>query len=275
MSERQTSVSGRTHAAKRALVLQLTKREIGARYKGSVLGIVWSLLTPLFLLLVYTFVFGAVFQSKWPTPTGSGEDPSLAEFAIILFTGLTAFQLFADVVTRAPTTIQENKNYVTRVVFPLEILPYVLLGTALFQYCISMIVLTSAVWFTIGFLPLTLLLLPLILLPFCVMTLGFTWFFAGVGPYLKDINQFIGTLVSALMFIAPIFFARSVLPEGIQYWSLYNPLTIPVEETRKILIYNQLPDPVNLGVFAIASILIAVFGRLVFEKLRRGFADVI
>lgn len=258
-----------------SLWTQLTQREIGARYKGSLLGVLWSLITPLLLLLVYTFVFGAIFKSKWPTPSGAESGGSLAEFAIILFTGLVVFQLFADVIVRAPTVMLENKNFVTRVVFPLGILPCVLLGTAFFQFLISISVMIVAVLFTFSHIPWTVVLTPLILIPFCLLTLGLGWFFAALGVFLRDIGQFLGTVVSALMFLAPIFFARSVMPEEIGKWTLLNPLTVPVEEMRKIIIWGQLPNFKYLAIYTLVSIIIAMIGWFTFKTLKPGFADVI
>lgn len=258
-----------------SLLIQLTQREVGARYKGSILGILWSLITPLFLLLIYTFVFGAIFKSKWPTPTDTEAANSLAEFAIILFTGLVIFQLFADVVTRAPSVILDNKNYVTRVVFPLGILPCVLLGTAFIQFLISMSVMVVAVFLTHGYIPWTAAFMPMILIPFCLLTVGLGWFFAALGVFLRDITQFLGTAVSALMFLAPIFFARSVMPEEIGKWTLLNPLTVPVEEMRKILIWGQLPNLTSLTIYTIVASIIAILGWITFKTLRPGFADVI
>lgn len=264
-----------TWGAKRSLLIQLIQRDIGARYKGSLLGVAWSLLTPLFLLLIYTYVFGAVFQAKWPSSVGTAGTPTLAEYAVILFAGLTTFNLFSDVVTRAPTLVSSNKNFVTKVVFPLEILPVVQLGAALFQYAISMLVLVVAVNVTTGYVSPKFFLLPIVLLPFCTLTLGLAWVFAGLGPYLRDINQVLATVVSGLMFVAPIFFARSVLPETLQQWTLLNPLTVPVEETRKILIYDQWPDFEVLGWYFAISLTVALAGWMVFGRVRSGFADVI
>lgn len=258
------------------LAVQLTRRDIGSRYKGSVLGVFWSLLTPLFLLLIYTFVFGAVFQSRWPVPEGTGaEVPSLAEFALILFTGLVVFYLFSDVVTRAPGLILANKNYVTRIVFPLEILPVVALGSALFQFVVSMSILIVAVILTFGGLSVTLIAMPLIILPYCILILGLGWLFAALGVFMRDINQFLATVVSGLMFLGPVFFARSILPDTVATWIMLNPITVPIEEMRKILIFGDWPDFKLLGIYTLVALAIALLGWLVFGHLQKGFADVV
>lgn len=253
----------------------LTYREINARYRGSVLGIFWSLLTPLFLLLIYTFVFGTVFRSRWPAPEGTPETSGLSLFAVILFTGLVTFQLFADVVTRAPGLIASHRNYVTRIVFPLHILPLVQLGAALFQYMVSMSVLLMAIALTLGYIPPTLIWLPVIVLPFCLLIAGLAWIFAAIGPYFKDIGQILGTVVSALMFLAPIFFSRSVLPDFLQFWVLLNPVTVPVEQSRLVLIYGTEPNFIALLSYSVCSGAVFLSGLMCFSRLRWGFSDVL
>jgi lipopolysaccharide transport system permease protein len=260
------------------LTINLIQREIAGRYRGSVLGIIWSLLTPLFMLAVYTFVFGTVFGARWAdesAASGRHGEHSTAEFAIILFAGLIVFQLFAEVINRAPTLILSNANYVKKVVFPLEILPVVALGSALFHAGVSLLVLLAFRLAVLGDVPLTALLLPIVLVPFCLMVLGLSWFIAALGVYYRDINQFLGTLVTALMFLSPIFFPVSALPEWIRAWVALNPITFPVEEARAVLIFGRMPDIPGLVIYMAAGLAIAVLGYMWFEKTRKGFADVL
>lgn len=254
------------------LLPSLIRRDIAARYRGSVLGILWSLLTPLFLLGIYTFVFGGVFRARWP---GSGEDASIAEFSIILFAGLITYQLFAEVIGRAPSLILSNQTYVTKVVFPLEILVPVALGSALFHYGVSLVVLIGFILLVHGAVPLTAVLLPVVLAPLCLIILGLAWFFASLGTFVRDIGQVLGTIITAMLFLSPIFFPLAALPEWLRPWIALNPLTVPVSQTRQVLIFGEWPDPVYFGMYTAVAMLICCLGYLWFQKTRKGFADVL
>lgn len=269
-----TPPAERPAAARWSLVKRLTVREIGAKYKGSVLGVLWSLVTPLLLLAVYAFVFGQVFGARWGAASAAG-GTHLGQYAIVLFVGLTTFQLFSEAVTRAPTVIAGHKNFVKKVVFPLEVLPLVLVGTALFQYTVSLAVILVAVMVSAGGLNPHVLWLPVILAPFLVLLTGLCWVLAALGPYLRDIAQVVGTAVSALLFLSPVFYPRESLPEPGRSLFLLNPLTVPVEESRKALLWGQAPDPLALCAYGFVALVIAAAGYLLFRTLRPGFADVV
>ncbi|CAL8975222.1 Teichoic acid translocation permease protein TagG [Rhodoplanes serenus] len=257
------------------LAVQLAQREISARYRGSVLGIGWSLLTPLLMLAVFTFVFGTVFKTRWTPPGGSEASHSTADFAVILFAGLSVFQLFADVVTRAPSLVLSNVNYVKKVVFPLAVLPLAALGSALFDTAVRLVVLLVFVVLARGSLPATALLLPLVLAPYILLVLGLTWFLAGLGVYVRDVGQFLGPLVTALMFLSPIFFPSSALPDWLQPYLVLNPIALPVEGTRAVLIWGTAPDWTGLALYSAIAAAIAILGLVWFQKTRKGFADVV
>jgi lipopolysaccharide transport system permease protein len=262
-------------ASRIVLIRRLAVREIGMRYKGSVLGVLWSLLTPLLLLCVYTFVFGHVFQSRWPSDAAGDETGSMGRFAIILFIGLTTFQLFADSTTRAPSLILGHKNFVKKVVFPLEILPIVQVITSLFQYAVSISVVFAVLLITQGSLSVWALFLPVIVAPLVILIVGLTAALSAIGLFLRDIGQFIGTAVSAMLFLSPVFYSREALPPLMARIYLFNPITIPVEQTRNVLIWSRPPDFVLLGAYTLVSLTVAVVGFAMFQKLRRGFADVL
>lgn len=223
------------------------------------------------MLGIYTFIFGTVFKARW----GGDVNSSTGEFAVILFAGLIVFQLFAEVITRAPTLILGNSNYVKKVVFPLEILVPVALGSALFNTGVSLVVLLGFAMLVFGGIPLTALLLPIVLAPFCLMLLGLGWFLASLGVFVRDINQFLGTLVTALMFLSPIFFPISALPPWLQPWLVLNPLAIPVEQLRNVLLFGKMPAFGILAVYTLVAVIIAKLGYSWFQKTRKGFADVI
>nr|WP_284701656.1 ABC transporter permease [Rhodoplanes tepidamans] len=256
------------------LAVQLAQREVAARYRDSALGLVWSLLTPLFMLAVFTFVFGTVFKSRWPTADDGG-DHSTAEFAVILFTGMTVFQLFADVITRAPRLVLENVNYVKKIVFPLAILPMVAVGSTLFDTAIRLAVLIVFIVAIQGGLPATALLLPLVLVPYLVLILGLSWFLSALGVYIRDIAQIIAPLLTAMMFLSPIFFPASALPAWTRPIQVLNPIVLPVEEARNVLIWGHPPDWTALALYSVTAGIVAALGLLWFQKTRKGFADVL
>jgi lipopolysaccharide transport system permease protein len=254
----------------RYLVKKSIQREVIGRYRGSLFGIIWSFFNPVFMLLVYTFVFSVVFKARWHSGSGSK-----TEFALILFAGLLVFNLFAECINRAPGLILASVNYVKRVVFPLEILPWVSLGGALFHALISFIVWLIAYIILLGTPHITILLLPIIILPLLFFIVGISWGLASLGVFLRDVSQVIGIITTALMFLSPIFYSASSLPEEFQILLQLNPLTPVIEQTRDILFWGKFPDLRLLSVHYFFSILIAWLGFAWFQKTRKGFADVL
>ena len=255
-----------------SLIRSLIARDITSRYRGSMLGVLWSLVTPLCMLAIYSFVFGSILGTRW---NGGNDQAGMAGFAIILFVGLIIFHLFSEVVTRAPTLVLSNVNYVKKVVFPLEILPVVAVGSALFHLSVSLVALFAFMLCIMGHIPPTAMLLPIVLAPFVLVILGLGWLFASLGVYLRDIAQILGTAVTALMFLSPTFFPSSALPEWIRPWLVLNPLTLPIEQAREVLIWGNLPDFAALALYGIVGLVIAVTGFFWFQATRKGFADVL
>ena len=254
----------------RELIISLVQRDIIGRYRGSALGIVWSFVHPMFMLAVYTFVFSVVFQARG----GSGND-SKAEFALVLFAGLIVFNLFAECINRAPSLITSNVNYVKRVVFPLEILPWVALGSALFHGLMSIVVWIVFYIILFGLPNLSILLLPAAVLPLVLLTMGFSWFFAALGVYVRDISQITTIMTTVLMFLSPIFYPASALPQNFQPVLLLNPLAPALEQIRGVLMWGEIPSPHLWGLYLLATSVVAYLGFAWFQKTRRGFADVL
>lgn len=254
----------------RALIGQMIKREIQGRYKGSILGIFWSFVNPLIMLAVYTFVFSFVFNARWST-----ESESRAEFALALFIGLMVHSLFAECINRSPSLIIDNVNYVKKVVFPLEILPWVTMGSTLFHFMISLMVWAGLFLFVNHNLHWTMVFLPLVLLPLILFTMGVTWFFSSLGVYLRDVGQLTGVVTTVMLFLAPVFYPMSALPEQYHVYIYANPLTLIIEQARTVLIWGQIPDFKALSIALAVSSLVAWLGYTWFEKTRRGFADVL
>lgn len=252
------------------LILQMVRREVIGRYRGSFLGLLWSFVNPVLMLTIYTFVFGFVFKTRW----GQG-DTDKYEFALVLFAGLIVFNLFSECISRAPGLILSNVNYVKKVIFPLEILPWVALGSALFHTAISLGVLLIFLAILGHGFSWGMLWLPVVLLPFLLLIMGLSWLLASVGVFIRDVGQLIGMALTVLMFMSPIFYPLSALPETVRSYLFLNPLTFMVEQLRNILLWGQQPDWRHLAVYSITAIIVAWLGLLWFEKTRKGFADVL
>ncbi len=254
----------------RYLVWQMTRREVVGRYRGSVLGVVWSFVLPLVMLAIYTFVFSFIFRARW-TP----ESDSSGDFALFLFAGLVMHSMVADCVSRAPTLIVANPSYVKRVVFPLEVLPWVTMGAALIHTAISFAVLLLASLLVRGHLPWTALYLPIVIAPLVVLTVGAAWFLASVGTFVRDVGQIVGILTTILLFLSPIFYPASVLPKEIRPLLFLNPLTFIIEQVRDVALVGNQPAWARLFMYAVVSVVVARLGFMWFEKTRKGFSDVL
>lgn len=256
----------------RQLIAQMTRRDVVGRYKGSVLGLTWSFFSPVFMLLVYTFVFSVIFKSRWGGP---GADDSKTQFAMLLFVGMIVLSLFSDVLNRAPGLILDNVNYVKKVLFPLEILPVIAIGAALFHILISLGVLLAAFVIFNGYLHWTAIFIPLVLLPLVILTTGLSWMLASLGVFLRDVGQTIVIITTVLMFLSPVFYPVTAVPIRFRPFIMANPLTFIIEQAREVLIWGHLPDWLGLGVYTLGATAIAWAGYGWFQNTRKGFADVL
>lgn len=234
------------------------------------MGILWSFFNPIFMLLVYTFVFSVVFKARW----NSGSD-SKTEFALVLFAGLLVFNLFSECFNRAPLLILSNVNYVKKVVFPLEVLPWISLGSALFHAMISLSVWLTAYSIFVGFPQPTVLWLPFAVLPLILFVMGLSWALSAVGVYLRDVSQLTGMATTTLLFVSPIFYPASALPAKYREILYLNPLTPTIEMVRDVLYWGKVPDTFLLATYTFSAGFIAWAGFAWFQKTRKGFADVI
>ncbi len=255
----------------RQLIWQMTRREVAGRYRGSLLGLAWSFLNPLLMLLVYTFVFSVVFKSRWGVSAGESQ----ADFAIILFAGMIVFSFFAEIVNRAPGMIISNVNYVKKVVFPLEILPWVALGSVLFHSLVSLVVLLLLQLIVNFTLPWTALLFPLVLLPLVFACMGLAWFLAALGVFVRDVGQITNVFTTVFMFLSAVFYPLTALPQKYQNILQLNPLVLIIAESRNVLIFGKLPNWTSLGITLLIGFGMALAGFWWFQKMRKGFADVI
>lgn len=258
----------------RMLIVQMSRREVVGRYKGSVMGLLWSFLNPLFMLAVYTFFFAVVFKSRWGTVPNGGEE-SKTLFAVLLFVGMIVHGLFAEVLNRAPSLILGNVNYVKKVVFPLEILPVISMGSALFHSVVSLVVLLLVFVAFNHFLHWTVIFLPFIFLPLIILTMGLAWMLASLGVFVRDVGQTIGLAMTVMMFLSPVFYPITSLPERLRPWMLANPLTFIIEQARAVLIWGQMPNWSGLLLYTGLATIVAWLGFAWFQKTRKGFADVL
>ncbi len=254
----------------RSLTYELTRRDIQGRYRGASFGLFWSLLSPFLMLLVYTLAFGYVLRSRWPGTTGETSD-----FALILFVGLIVHGLFAECLARAPGLIVGNANYVKRIVFPLHVLVWSMVLSALFHTVTNTIVFALLFLIVHGFIHPTIVLLPLVLLPLVLVTVGVSWLLAAAGVYLRDIGQVTGVLSTALLFLSSAIIPLESLPERYQIVFRLNPLTFIIDQAREVAIWGRLPDWSGLGLYLVGAMLVACLGYAVFNKARKGFSDVL
>lgn len=255
----------------RALAWQFARRDVEGRYRGSLLGLTWTVINPLVLLATYTLVFGGIFAARWPEARSQG----LGSYGLALFCGLAAFNLFAECVTRAPALIVSVPNFVRKVVFPLEILPLSAVVSALAHALVALTVLLVVLVATGRPPQATALLLPVVSLPLLFFTVGVTWFLASLGVYLRDIGQGTGLVLQVLMFATPIFYPPSAVPAWLQAVLRLNPLAAIVENWRRVLLWGQPPDWATFGIWLPVSVVVMLLGYAWFMSTRRGFADVL
>lgn len=254
----------------RQLIWQLSKRDVIGRYRGSFLGLAWSFFNPLIMLVVYTFVFSVVFKARWNTGTDSK-----TEFALALFIGMIVHGLAAESINRAPGLILGNVNYVKKVIFPLEILPWIAMGSGLFHSFISLTVWSLFYLFVNQTFHWTVVFIPLIFIPLIFFSMGLLWFLSSLSVFIRDVGQMTGMFTTILLFMSPVFYPISILPEKYQTIIFANPLTFIIEQARTVMLSGRVPDWSGLGIALVVSLVVACLGFAWFQKTRRGFADVL
>jgi len=252
------------------LILQLSRRGILSRYRGSVLGMFWSLLTPLLMLLIYSFVFSVVFKAKWNHP--GAED---ANFGIILFSGMIIHALFSEPMVLSASSITGSAQYVKKVVFPLEVMAWSTIIVTAFQALISFFILVLFMLITGMELHASLLLFPVVVAPMMIFSLGVAWLLSSLTVFVRDIGQLVGIAATVLLFISPVFYSIDRLPENFQKLIYLNPISFIVDQMRRISIYGEMPDWTGLALYSLISLAMAWLGLIVFQRLRQGFADVL
>ena len=252
------------------LVVALIRRDVVGRYRGSLFGVLWALFNPVIMLAVYTFVFSVVFKARWV----DGSE-SKTEFALVLFSGLLVFNLFAECINRAPSLIVGNVNYVKKIIFPLEVLPFIAIGSAFFHFIIGFVVWLGFYLIFFGLPSINIILLPLLIIPLLLLASGFSWLFASLGVYLRDIAQVVLVITTILMFLSPVFYPISSLPEQYQSFLRINSLTFYIEQARDVMIWGRGIRWDDWLIEMFISSVIGWLGYAWFQKTRSGFADVL
>ncbi len=253
-----------------SLTWEMTKRDVLGRYRGASLGLFWSLLAPFLMLLVYTLAFGGILKARWPEAEGS-----TAGFALILFVGLIVHGFFAECLMRSTNLVVGNPNYVKRIIFPLEILPWPMVLSALFHVAMNLAV--FMVWHVVmyGALPWTIVLLPLVLTPLVVLALGVSWVLASLSVYFRDVGQITAPFATALLFLSSAIIPIDAVPADYRLLFELNPLTFIIDQARAVALWGEMPDWSGLAKYALASTIVAYLGCAWFQGTRRGFADVL
>lgn len=254
----------------RSLTLELAKRDVLGRYRGANFGLVWSLISPFLLLCIYTFAFGTVMGGRWPA-VQSGS----THFALILFAGLIIHGFFAECLIRSPGLIVGNPSFVKRVMFPLEIMPWPMVISALFHMLMNLVVFIALRFLMDGAFTATIILLPLVILPLVVLALGMSWVLASLAVYFRDVQQITGVLSMGLLFLSSAMMPLSVVPAAYRWVFLVNPLTFIIDQARNVMLWGRMPDWTGLGIYLLFALVAAWLGWIWFRVTRRGFADVL
>ncbi|HXK53878.1 MAG TPA: ABC transporter permease [Hyphomicrobiales bacterium] len=252
------------------LIRRLVQRDIESRFRGTVLGKVWAVIAPLFMLAIYTFVFGVILNSRWQDRT---DEPFL--FPVIYFSGLIVFNFFFDSVARAPTLMRENQAFIKKIFFPVEIFAFAIVGSAIFRFGIGLAILAVFYLPIVGLPPLAVITYPVLFFGLALFTLGFAWILSAVSVFIRDIAHLIGLVTMLFMFLSPVFYPLSAVPEGLRAVLMFNPLTFPLESMRNALFFGDWPGLAGMAVYLAAGWLWAAAGHGIFMRLRPGFADVV
>lgn len=258
----------------RELMAQLVKRNLFIRYKGTFLGVAWNVLQPMFLFFAYSFAFGVVFRSRWSSTNVSAENAE-ALYAVIMFCGMTVYNIFSETISASPYIFVNNPNYIKKVIFPLEILPVSQVLTSIINVLFWFVILLVGTYAVTKNIPLTMLFLPVVLVPYILMMLGFSFFLSSIGVYFRDLSQICAIIAQVGFLVTPICYSIELIPEKYNAIINLNVIAWYVEEVRKVFVYGMLPDFQVLGKMFLVAIVVFYTGYACLRYLKKGFADVI
>ena len=247
----------------------MVRRDVMGRYTGSFGGVFWAVLNPLLLMMTYFFVFGIVMETKFKN------DPSKTGFALYFLAGMLPWLPFSEAVGRAPFVLLDHRNFIKKLVFPVQTLPVNLVVSGLVTEFFGLILFLVALFCIRGSVPVTALYVPLILIPQILLTAGLAWFLAALGAFARDLGQIIGYMLTGLMFLTPIFYPEEQLPKFASGVIRANPVYVLVHAYRAVLLESHAPDWRALGWLLLAALALFVLGHAWFHKLRKSFADLI
>lgn len=254
----------------RGLTAQLAWRDIIGRYRGANFGLFWSLIGPLMMLAIYALAFGHIFGSRWVRPEGEA-----ASFAIVLFLGIIVHGFFAECVSRAPGLMQSNANYVKKVIFPLAVLPWSVVWSALFHMGMNLLVFTLLAGLGYGVFSPYIVLLPLVIAPLVMLTIAASWIVASLGVYLRDIGQAVPVVVTGMFFLSSAIIPIEQVPEKYRLVFHLNPLTFFIDQARNVALWQVMPDWSGLAAHAVGGLVAMYVAYAWFQRTSRGFADVL
>ena len=251
----------------RYLLGQLIKRDVLLRYRGAMFGVLWIFLSPLLMLAIFAYVFGQVFQAR------AAQTESVLPFWLLLYSGLIVFNIFSEAVSRSPASVRGYPSFVKKIIFPVNILPLVPLGAALVHAFFNFLILIVALVWT-GYFHFQALLLPFLALPVVLLAMGFAWFLGAWGVFIKDMSQIVPVFIQMLMFLSPVFYPVSAVPEMLRPFYRFNPLGHVIEISRALV--SGLPfDGSAWGWTFLSSAAVAMLGFAFFQRSREEFADVL
>ena len=253
------------------LIGQLVKREVLVKYRGSLLGVGWSFLYPLLLLLAFTMVFGGVFGGRLSEAESSRDG---MEMALFIYCGLAVFTPFSEVITSSPRLLIANQNFIKKIVFPVEILPLVAVLAAMIHCAVHLLLLAGTALLA-GHSSASMLMAPLVLLPVWLFTLGAAWFIAAAGAYVRDLAHGMPVLAQFLMFMLPVFYPATAAPGVLLTLNRVNPLALAIEDLRRTLLQGESPVWTHWCASLLAGVVAAVAGYAFFMRCREEFADVV
>jgi len=252
------------------LIRQFTSRDINNQYRGSIAGLGWAFLTPLLMLGAYYFAFRIAFNTRWPS-----DDDSDINFALQIYAGLVIYNLFADSLRRAPRAISGHVNFVKKVVFPIEILPWSIVLSSLFHTMTGLLTLIVITVLDQRSISISLISLPIVVGSMLPLMLGLTWLISSLGVYIRDMSQITSLITRVMLFLSPVFFPLKILPTDLQHWLHVNPIAAVIEQTRIVIIDGRWPDWEVVAISWLTAIIIACLGAYWFNYVRKGFADVL
>ena len=252
-------------ASHRYLLGQLILRDVLLRYRGAMFGVLWIFLSPLLLLAIFAFVFGQIFEARWP------EQPKGPPFWILLYSGLIVFNIFGEAVSRSPTAVRAYPSYVKKIIFPVHLLPMVPLGAGLIHAAFNLVILIFVLVWTGNF-SAGIFLFPLLILPVLLLSMGLSWFLSAWGVFIKDMSQIVPLLVQMTFFLSPILYPVSVVPTSLRPLYDYNPIGAVIGAFRSAILGHSISWGAWLITF-IAGVVTAYVGYAFFQRARDEFAD--